>query len=51
MMMRPKEVTVYLPLVEEVVNDFIKHMKNVKNKNDEIHDFRCEAAKWNLECK
>ncbi|VDH98564.1 cytochrome P450, family 49, subfamily A [Mytilus galloprovincialis] len=49
MMMRPKEVTVYLPLVEEVVNDFIKHMKNVKNKNDEIHDFRCEAAKWNLE--
>jgi cytochrome P450 len=51
MMMRPKEVTVYLPLVEQVVNDFIKHIKTVKNTRGEIHNFRLEAAKWNLECK
>lgn len=49
MMMRPKEVTVYLPLVEQVVNDFIKHIKTVKNTSGEIHNFRLEAAKWNLE--
>ena len=51
MMMRPKEVTVYLPSVEQVVNDFIEHIKTIKNTRGEIHNFRLEAAKWNLECK
>lgn len=51
MMMRPKAVTVYLPLVEEVVDDFITRIKNIRNDDGTISDFRLEAAKWNLECK
>lgn len=51
MMMRPKEVTVYLPLVEEVVNDFIEHIKRIRNQDGDVSDFRLEASKWNLECK
>lgn len=49
MMMRPKEVTVYIPLVEEVVKDFISHIKQIRNQEGDIQDFRLEAAKWNLE--
>nr|XP_022297733.1 probable cytochrome P450 CYP44 [Crassostrea virginica] len=49
MMMRPKAVTVYLPLVEEVVDDFITRIKNIRNDDGTISDFRLEAAKWNLE--
>ena len=51
MMMRPKAVTVYLPLVEEVVDDFITRIKKIRNDDGTISDFRLEAAKWNLECK
>lgn len=50
MMMRPKEVTVYIPLVEEVVKDFISHIKQIRNQEGDVQDFRLEAAKWNLEC-
>nr|XP_022296326.1 probable cytochrome P450 CYP44 [Crassostrea virginica] len=49
MMMRPKAVTVYLPLVEEVVDDFITRIKKIRNDDGTISDFRLEAAKWNLE--
>ncbi|XP_062593652.1 probable cytochrome P450 CYP44 [Saccostrea cucullata] len=49
MMMRPKAVTVYLPLVEEVVDDFIQRIKKIRNSKGEIENFRQEAAKWNLE--
>lgn len=51
MMMRPKAVTVYLPFVEEVVDDFIARIKKIDNSDGTIENFRLEAAKWNLECK
>lgn len=51
MMMRPKAVTVYLPFVEEVVDDFIARIKKIRKINGTIENFRLEAAKWNLECK
>lgn len=51
MMMRPKAVTVYLPFVEEVVDDFIARIKKIHNSDGTIENFRLEAAKWNLECK
>lgn len=51
MMMRPKAVTVYLPFVEEVVNDFTDRIKKIRNSKGEIENFNYEAAKWNLECK
>ncbi|XP_048741993.1 probable cytochrome P450 CYP44 [Ostrea edulis] len=49
MMMRPKAVTVYLPFVEEVVNDFTDRIKKIRNSKGEIENFNYEAAKWNLE--
>lgn len=51
MMMRPKAVTVYLPFVEEVVDDFIARIKKIRKIDGTIENFRLEAAKWNLECK
>lgn len=49
MMMRPKAVTVYLPFVEEVVDDFIARIKKIHKIDGTIENFRLEAAKWNLE--
>lgn len=50
MMMRPREVTVYLPNVQDVAEDFItKISKTAQNKNGHISNFRMELAKWNLE--
>lgn len=51
MMMRPQAVTVYLPFVEDIVDDFIKRIRKIRNKNNEIDYFNYEASKWNLECK
>lgn len=51
MMMRPQAVTVYLPFVEDIVDDFIKRIRKIRNKNNEIDGFNYEASKWNLECK
>lgn len=49
MMMRPKEVTVYLPQVESVANKFIKRMKKIKDSTGQIPNFKNEISKWNLE--
>nr|XP_034307414.1 probable cytochrome P450 CYP44 [Crassostrea gigas] len=49
MMVRPKAVTVYLPLVDEVAEDFIARLKKIRNDDGAVEDFRWEAAKWNLE--
>ncbi|XP_048746407.2 probable cytochrome P450 CYP44 [Ostrea edulis] len=49
MMMRPQAVTVYLPFVEDIVDDFIKRIRKIRNKNNEIDYFNYEASKWNLE--
>ncbi|KAL3853185.1 hypothetical protein ACJMK2_016750 [Sinanodonta woodiana] len=49
MMMRPKAVSVYLPLVEEVVNDFVKKLAKIRDANFEVPDLKNEVAKWNLE--
>lgn len=51
MMVRPKAVTVYLPLVDEVAEDFIARLKKIRNDDGAVEDFRWEAAKWNLECR
>lgn len=51
MMVRPKAVTVYLPLVDEVAEDFIARLKKIRNDAWAVEDFRWEAAKWNLECR
>ncbi|XP_041347656.1 probable cytochrome P450 CYP44 [Gigantopelta aegis] len=49
MMLRPKEVTVYLPLVLEVADDFLARIKSLRDENGEVKEFANEAAKWSLE--
>ncbi|XP_033746098.1 probable cytochrome P450 CYP44 [Pecten maximus] len=50
MMMRPKEVTVYLPNVQQVAEEFVNKVSNsLRNKDGHVHNFRKELAKWNLE--
>ncbi|OWF43587.1 probable cytochrome P450 CYP44 [Mizuhopecten yessoensis] len=50
MMMRPKEVTVYLPNVQQVAEEFVNNISNsLRAKDGQVHNFRKELAKWNLE--
>ena len=52
MMMRPKAVTIYLPLVESVADDFIRRLKKVRvDKSKVIPNLRNEISKWNVKCK
>lgn len=51
MMMRPRAVTVYLPFVNEVADDFITHLGAIMDKNGHVPNLRNEISKWNVECK
>jgi len=51
MMLRRKEVHYYLPLVQEVTTDFVKHVIRKRDKNGEIENLLDEVAKWSQECK
>lgn len=51
MMMRPKAVTAYLPLVNEVASDFVDGISRIKDSNGDVPNFLNEIAKWNIECK
>jgi hypothetical protein len=50
-MLRRKEVHYYLPLVQEVATDFVKHIIRKRGKNGEIENLSDEVAKWSQECK
>ncbi|KAL5015473.1 hypothetical protein ScPMuIL_009743 [Solemya velum] len=49
MMMRPKAVTAYLPLVNEVASDFVDGISRIKDSNGDVPNFLNEIAKWNIE--
>ncbi|XP_060598310.1 probable cytochrome P450 CYP44 [Ruditapes philippinarum] len=49
MMMRPKAVTVYLPFVTEVADDFIERLKNIRDDSGRVENLRNEISKWNVE--
>jgi uncharacterized protein YpbB len=51
MMLRKKEVHHYLPLVQEVATDFVKHVIRKRDKNGEIENLFDEVSKWSQECK
>ena len=52
MMMRPKAVTMYLPSVNVVADDFIARLKEVRStQTGEVLNFNNEILKWTLECK
>lgn len=48
MMMRPKAVTVYLPFVEKVADDFIQRLKKIRVESKLIPNLRNEISKWNV---
>jgi hypothetical protein len=52
MMMRPKEVRHYLPLVSRVADDFVEHLGDLLEESSygRVDDLRDEIAKWSLEC-
>ncbi|KAK7102449.1 probable cytochrome P450 CYP44 [Littorina saxatilis] len=49
LMMRPKEVAAYLPLVDDVAKDFVNHLDDVTDSDHHIKDLTMDVAKWNLE--
>jgi hypothetical protein len=51
MMLRKREVHYYLPLVQEVATDFVKHIIRKRGENAEIENLSDEVAKWSQECK
>ena len=50
-MLRPKEVSDYLPMMEEVADDFIEKLGRLRKNDGKIDGFFNEVAKWNLECQ
>ena len=51
MMLRPKEVTTYLPLLLEVTDDFFDKIDRQCDENGEVKEFSKELGLWSLECK
>ncbi|XP_046342658.2 probable cytochrome P450 CYP44 [Haliotis rufescens] len=49
MMMRPQEVTAYLPFTNQVASEFVSKIEKLRNEDDEVEDFENEMAKWSLE--
>ena len=50
MMMRPKEVTVYLPLIQPVADEFVDKIRDIRDSSGTVKDFRKYLARWELEC-
>lgn len=49
-MMKPKVVKAYIPDIDEVAKDFIRKIKTLRDKNNEMpDDFQNELNKWSLE--
>lgn len=51
MMLQKREVHYYLPLVQEVATDFVKHIIRKRGEDGEIENLSDEVAKWSQECE
>ncbi|XP_069693132.1 probable cytochrome P450 CYP44 isoform X2 [Periplaneta americana] len=49
MMLRKREVHYYLPLVQEVARDLVKHIIKKRGANGEVENLADEIAKWSHE--
>nr|KAG5711370.1 hypothetical protein BaRGS_006067 [Batillaria attramentaria] len=49
LMMRPKEVAAYLPMVDGVAMDFVQRLCDIMDKRGHVPDLAVEVSKWNLE--
>jgi hypothetical protein len=50
MMLRPKEVSYYLPYVDSVAKAFMDKIESSLDCNHTSPDLRSLVAKWSLEC-
>ena len=49
--MRPRAVSQYLPLVNQVADDFVDRMAGTREPiSGQVPDFKNELLMWNLEC-
>ena len=52
MMMRPRAVSMFLPQVNEIVDDFVDRLQRIRVKDSGlVPSFKNELLKWNLECR
>lgn len=49
MMMRPQAVTVYLPFVTEVADDFIARLNQLRDPSGHVRNLKNEISKWSME--
>lgn len=49
--MRPKAIEKYLPVVADIADEFIDHVKQIMDNRGHVPDLRKEISKWNIECK
>nr|CAD7456203.1 unnamed protein product [Timema tahoe] len=49
MILRPKEVHYYLPFVNSVAMDFVKHINKKKDSEGVVNGLKDEVAKWSQE--
>lgn len=50
MMLRPQEVSYYLPLVDSVANAFTDKIEGTVGEDRVVDDLRTLVGKWILEC-
>ncbi|XP_049783973.1 probable cytochrome P450 CYP44 isoform X1 [Schistocerca cancellata] len=46
LMLRPKEVHVYFPAVQEIAKDFVSHLENILLVDGKVENLRDEVSKW-----
>ena len=49
LMMRPKNMTFFLPAADPIAVDFVRHVPCLRDSSNEVPDFEAELAFWALE--
>ncbi|XP_025107370.1 probable cytochrome P450 CYP44 [Pomacea canaliculata] len=49
LMLVPREVAAYLPLVDDVATAFTNHLDNIRDDQGRVSRLDVEVSKWNLE--
>ena len=50
-MLKMKEVQEYCGSMNDVADDFIQHINDVRNSESEVADLDKELFKWSMECE
>ncbi|XP_006825135.1 cytochrome P450 10-like [Saccoglossus kowalevskii] len=49
-MLKPKNVQSYIPIVDEVTTEFTESIKRLRREDGEVDNYQNEVYKWALEC-